>query len=315
MTDIDCKIDALHLSWVKRLFDGNDHQWKYIPKALLQTFDDGIFFPSFSPKPLNNALPKFYKNILNKWAGCSTKPNFTECIYTQPLWNNAHFKIAGTTVDWRDFSSKGIKYLYQLINANNRFKSWINFQAEFGLSSIKYFKYIQLIDSIPFFFREIIYANEESFQPVATRGCGMWHNSRFIPINRLISSEIYWILVRKRNHEPTAKMKHIENFPNLANFIWSNIYMLPRKITQDSYLRVFQYKIPNNILYLNKKLHSFGKVNTPLCSFCESHDESLVHLFSECSHSSRLWIELKNFFAPNLILPTLDPRIVSCSTL
>jgi len=205
MTDIDFKIDALHLSWVKRLFDENDHQWKYIPKALLPNFVNGIFFPSFSPKPFSNALPKFYKNILNKWAKCSTMPNCKESIYTQPLWNNAHFKIAGLTFEWPDFSSKGIQFLHQLINADNRFKSWTTFQAEFELSSNHYFKYIQLIDSIPHFFREFVYSNEESFQPVANRRCGFWHNSRFIPINKLISREIYWILIRNRNHEPTAK--------------------------------------------------------------------------------------------------------------
>ena len=33
--DIRCKIKALHLSWLKRLYDENFHPWKVIPNFLL----------------------------------------------------------------------------------------------------------------------------------------------------------------------------------------------------------------------------------------------------------------------------------------
>ena len=37
---------------------------------------------------------------------------------------------------------------------------------------------------------------------------------------------------------------------------------------------MFQYKIMNNILFLNKLLFKFKKVPPPLCSFCNSADET-----------------------------------------
>ena len=49
---------------------------------------------------------------------------------------------------------------------------------------------------------------------------------------------------------------------------WTEIYMLPRLVTHNAYMRSFQYKILNNILYLNKKLHIFGIKSSPLCSLC-----------------------------------------------
>ena len=48
MSDIDLKIDALHLSWVRRLFEGNDHQWKHIPRKCFREYSE-CFFPAFLP--------------------------------------------------------------------------------------------------------------------------------------------------------------------------------------------------------------------------------------------------------------------------
>ena len=66
-------------------------------------------------------------------------------------------------------------------------------------------------------------------------------------------------------------------------FDWRNIYSLPRITTINTYLSSFQYKICNNILFLNKKLFVFWMKNTPLCSFCTKKDESLLHIFSKCT--------------------------------
>ena len=66
-------------------------------------------------------------------------------------------------------------------------------------------------------------------------------------------------------------------------FDWRNIYSLPRITTINMYLSSFQYKICNNILFLNKKLFVFWMKNTPSCSFCTKKDESLLHIFSKCT--------------------------------
>jgi len=89
---------------------------------------------------------------------------------------------------------------------------------------------------------------------------------------------------------------------------WSNIYYLPRNITKDPYLRYFQYKILNNTLYLNQRLHAFGKSPTRLCSFCDNHDETPQHIFSDCHYSLRLWNSITFFFNPILNFPSLTPQ-------
>ena len=55
--------------------------------------------------------------------------------------------------------------------------------------------------------------------------------------------------------------------------------------------RSFQYKILNNILYLNKIIFEFRKVKSLLCSFCKSADETIINLFSKY-----IWNQIQIFF-------------------
>ena len=84
--------------------------------------------------------------------------------------------------------------------------------------------------------------------------------------------------------------------------------MLPRLITYNTYMRFFQYKILNNVLFLNKKLHTFGTKPTLLCSFCNLYDKTPCHMFYECDPVKCLWSDLVHCFQNNLILPTLAPQ-------
>ena len=67
-------------------------------------------------------------------------------------------------------------------------------------------------------------------------------------------------------------------------------------------------RIPNNILFLNKKLFVFQMKNTPLSYFCNKEEETSLHIFSECTSVIYLWQQLATFFKNNLILPALTPQ-------
>ena len=60
---------------------------------------------------------------------------------------------------------------------------------------------------------------------------------------------------------------------------WRNIYILTAKVTICTNLRILQYKILNNILYLNARLFKIHIVDSRLCSLCNSAEESVLHLF------------------------------------
>ena len=93
---------------------------------------------------------------------------------------------------------------------------------------------------------------------------------------------------------------------NKDSLPWKDIYNLPRKVTIDIYTRIFQYKCLNNILYLNNVLYKMNLTESPLCSYCNQHNETIHHLFLECNHTKSLWHEVQLFFNPLISLPHLS---------
>ena len=88
---------------------------------------------------------------------------------------------------------------------------------------------------------------------------------------------------------------------------WSKIYLLLHLASIDTILRSFQYKILNNVLFLNKKLCNFGITNTALCSAYKSLEETPIDIFYDSIQVRSLWEKLQTKFQ-NIILPSLTPQ-------
>ena len=91
----------------------------------------------------------------------------------------------------------------------------------------------------------------------------------------------YKILIRSLVKSPTSK-KSLEKFLWRQDLGWASIYMILRMVTVESKLRIFQYKVLNNILYLNDGLCKMGIVQSPLCSLCKQEKENVINLLSQC---------------------------------
>ena len=78
----------------------------------------------------------------------------------------------------------------------------------------------------------------------------------------------------------------------------------------DTNLRIFQYKILNNVLYLNENVFRFKKISYPLCSFYQSENETPIHLFHGCIKTNLLWYwyKLKKSLKTKIDLPVNTPQ-------
>ena len=80
--------------------------------------------------------------------------------------------------------------------------------------------------------------------------------------------------------------------------------MTPRIVSSNTYMRCFQYKVLNNVLFLNKTLFLFKKSNSPLCSFCKEEDETVFHFYFYCPNVINLWNQLKFYLPEDPTLPS-----------
>ena len=105
--------------------------------------------------------------------------------------------------------------------------------------------------------------------------------AKILPLNKLSSKEIYSILISNILNKPTSNIYFEKLFENTILY-WIKIYRSPRLLTIDTTFISFQYKILNNVLFLNKKLYTFGITNTALCSFCNSLEETFIRILFDC---------------------------------
>ena len=303
--DIESRIKALRLSWVKRLYDDSDHEWKIIPNFYLEKYAKNIFNPNLKIK-VNNNLPKFYKSVILLWEKVSVcDPITMENVLVQPIRYNGRILVNRNVITWKDAVDLYIQNFY---NENGDILTWEEFKVKNMKGDNFHFKWRQIVDAIPREWKgkiasERLYGSPCSVVPEPH----LQVISRRLPLSRLVGKEFYTILVNKIWEKPTSEAK-IEELLDITDLNWKKIYMLGRKITLDSYSRQFYFKLTHNVLFLNKALHRMRLVESSMCSFCETTEETVVHLFSECQYVLGLWSRIQFFFVTKLSLPDLSPQ-------
>ena len=91
---------------------------------------------------------------------------------------------------------------------------------------------------------------------------------------------------------------------------WKYIYKQVFSLTDDTLLKMFQYKIINNIQYTNDKLFKWNIIETELCTFCNETKETMCHLIWECRHSKTIWLRFRDIIEQKLCI-TFDLNLVN----
>ena len=125
-----------------------------------------------------------------------------------------------------------------------------------------------------------------------------------------ITSKTAYQILLKSLVRPATAQSSLESSLHLTSVDWKKICMLPRLTTIESSLRSFQYKILNNVIFLNERLYKFNVVTGPLCSLCKEKNESVSHLFCYCRETRRLWHPLQKWFPDYGNLPHLEPQMI-----
>ena len=187
-------------------------------------------------------------------------------------------------------------------------KIWETLKTEYHLDNELYFQWMQLIHTISLIWKQRINDSEKNVEKkFVVQDHHLIKNTRVSLLKKLTAREIHSVLILSSGNTPTSQKYFGKVFPN-ENLDWKKIYILPRVVTINTFQRNFQYKILHNILYLNKMLFTFGKIKTPLYSFCHSYDESIKHIFLECIRVKQLWNHLRLFLMNNFSLPILTPK-------
>ena len=199
------------------------------------------------------------------------------------------------------FITKGIMFIIDIMDKNGILLKWEKAKQKYDLNNSSYLSWVGPIKSIPtawkFNLRDSLFGNPPRID---------LQNEGMECIN---SKMAYRKLIQPLSKPPTSQL-YFEKVLGFGKVEWEKVYMLPRIVTIESSLRSFQYKILNNILYLNERLFKFNVVDSPLCSLCGAYNELIKHLFCTCTVTQRLWHQLKSLLYESISFPILEPKTV-----
>ena len=106
----------------------------------------------------------------------------------------------------------------------------------------------------------------------------------------------------------------------MSSSLWEKVWQLQFRLENNSrytpycYLRykvrVAQYNLLYNVLYLNQKLYKFGIVSCVKSFFYDIRDETPLPLFYECVYAQKIWNQLRLYLAWKIDWSVLTPHAI-----
>ena len=194
--DIEKRIKALRLSWVKRLYDDTIHEWKIIPKFYFEKFEINIFYPNLKIDLRGSMLPKFYKNIVAEWEEVAVcNPLTLENVMMQSICYNRKIIVNENSIMWKSAKNLFIQSFY---DGNGRVMEWGAFKEKSGKNESFFFKWRQILSAIPREWKEIIERERDVRQVgIVVPEPHLQVISRSLNLPRLNGKGIYVILINK----------------------------------------------------------------------------------------------------------------------
>ena len=257
---------------------------------------------NFDIKAIPPAVTKFYKSMLSDWAEFNQLPTVaTHNILEQPLWNNKFVILNKRSIFFRNIYNCGFVVVADLIK-NNEFLSFKEAQ-ERGVKNKSFLQWISLLNAIPQEWKtQIAHFPVKEHTKAPTNAEVLIRNNRKIQLRSFKTNIAYIDMINKVYSEPTS-LTHLKKRAG-CDINWHDVFNRIGKTTIDTYSRYFQYKILNNILFLNRDLCRFKLKSSPRCSFCYFYNETIDHLFIYCRESKNLYFEIKKWASVyNINLP------------
>ena len=174
------------------------------------------------------------------------------------------------------------KFLYsQGMRITGSIKTLSVLSVEYHLGPESFLSCYSLVNAIPKEWKAILRSS------IVIDGSLTSENANNEFYRHLSAKFIYKKLISNCFVHPTSQV-HLLRKLNLQDVNWQTVDMLPRFCTIDSHTRIFQYKILNNIIYLNNRLFKMNIVNSELCSFCKAEPETMIHLLCSCKKVKQL---------------------------
>ena len=280
--DVAQFIDALKLTWVKRVFLQTNAPWRQILQARMPLIqiNDVLMCNRAESFIKQLKIPLFYKNVMIKFQSlfCDLVDDDKKARL-QKLWFNDEVKMNGKTVMIKGMYEAGITDFDDLLTANGVTMSLSQFKRKYpNVLGVNFLNYYGLIRAIPMSWKKLVKGKTLEAGPREKNDWCIQMGTRRISIRNLRSQDIYVSLLPKRTPAAVSKWRS-EGFENIE---WRNVFKQPYSCCTSTKLQSLHYRIVHRYIPTRKYLCIRGIVGSPLCRDCFEVD-TLQHFFFYCS--------------------------------
>ena len=296
MTNIKIYAKSVKFQWIYKLYNEDYNAfWKHLICARCSRLQDKIIWESnLNLKDAHKLVikSKFWQDLLVWYSSLNFNDDSNKVTKTDFIWYNSHLKINDKVLYLKCMSENGIKKIEDLIDDNNRFLTYQMFldKCNVNINAITYYGIISVIK------KHYSTDDLEMKPPLITN----------MMQRKDISKYIYKYFIEKDEKDNfvkgIVKWEHKLDTELDGSMLFNDIY----RITNDTKLRNFQFKLLHHILPNNKLLHKMGIKNSALCNFCNQEEDSILHYLWGCPVAKRFWTSFNIWLSSALDLEVFE---------
>ena len=118
-------------------------------------------------------------------------------------------------------------------------KVWLDIETQFNLSNKQHYFWIQLINAIPKSWKEELCRSNHILDAFSVYDHHLIKKNQIYSLDKCNSKELYCLQI-SLNNSKTRSQLYFEDLFQIKDIDWKHVYLLPRRVTVDTNLRVFQ---------------------------------------------------------------------------
>lgn len=284
LADFSARIQAARMMWVKRIFlDGDSFSFHFLAHLTGSPGVGTIMHGKPSSLPPRPKPPPFILKFLTFGTNC-TQPVSESEVRWEVLWFNKRVTIEGSPYRWDKWWRRGIMRIEDLLHeTEGRLLSHTELSDKLGIP-VTFLEALQSRQSIPHLWTS----------PLSPQGQTPQTEGLYVsiiegqPIDVVSTSPaVLYSKTLSKDIKAQAKWRSaFHDAPALED--WPALYRNPFRVTRETRLQAFQFKILHRTLPCRSFLKAIQVVLSDACPFCSEKDD-VQHFLYHCRNTKRLW--------------------------
>jgi len=301
MIDLNLKEKCMKLCWLKRLYECGG-SWKQMVLDVLGINENTVEYflhGNIKVPDLPNSLKRLpmWQETLQFWCELNYKGlddiyNINDILESN-IWFNSILNIDKKLTFWPHWYDSGIKTIMDILNhETGSFLTWIELVRKYKIKG-SFINYSSILSAIPHKWKKTIRLvfhsrfKEEHIKHIS-------HTDKLLTLPKPVGVIYKDIINNYMKDQPFDRAEKWSNDlgTEVDDLDWYEVIYDSYRCTNSITIRSFMYKFALRAIYPNYILHKMKISESPACPKCGLYNETIFHMFWECSTVKKLIKEL-----------------------